>query len=172
MSYLKINGEDTKYNVSLSPFTTQHGKRAVRFIGDEIPTTSKGFKYYNDDDELIVDMSAYVYQYRQNEYTMEQDEIVMPLPNDDPVEPSVLDRMNARINRVSSQVYAITPYTDSKTGYYGEIEKVFYNVPNGDISVFFDNYDGEYTMAWDGGRLTISFPERLTDTTNINIMVQ
>ena len=50
--YLKINGEDTKYYVSLMPCTTQHGKSALKIIG-EFPETNKGFKYFNDDDEEI-----------------------------------------------------------------------------------------------------------------------
>ena len=31
------------------------------------------------------------------------------------------------------------PYTATQTAYYGESEKVFYNVPQGNITVFWDN---------------------------------
>lgn len=67
---------------------------------------------------------------------------------------------------------AATPYTETKVGYFGEIEKVFYGVPSGNVSVFFDNYTGEYEKSRIEDRLTIRFPERLTDMTNINISVQ
>ena len=41
--YLKINGNDTKYNVSIKPFQTTNGYSAIRFIGEDIPETDKGF---------------------------------------------------------------------------------------------------------------------------------
>lgn len=169
--YIKIIGENEKYNVKLSPFTTQHGKRAVRFIGDEIPETDKGFMLYNDDEKEIGDLSSYKYQYRPNEYSEEQDEQILPSFVDTPLNPSAIDRLNSRINRVSAQVSEITPYEQTKTAYHGEIEKVFYGVPNGVLTVTFDKYDGEYEVSRTDDRITVSFP-RLEDSTNITIMVQ
>ena len=171
MSYIKINGEDTHYNVSIMPFTSQHGYDAIRFIGEEIPETDKGFQLFGDDDVIISDYTDYKYIYRPNEYTVEHDEIVLPTWVDTPLEPSPIDRINSRVSQVSSQVNAITPYEDSKKAYYGEIEKVFYNVPNGNVTIFFDNYTGEYELVRTENRLTVKFPERLSDMTNVTIMV-
>ena len=167
--YIKIIGEDTKYNVSFAPFTTQHGYKAVRFSGDDIPSTDKGFMAYDDDDTEICDLSGYKYEYRQNEYSVEEDIIVMPSGNNTPLEPSYIDR---RLSSMSRQISNITPYEQTKKAYYGETEKVFYGVPQGNVSVFFDNYDGEYEISRIEDRLIVSFPERLTDITNITITVQ
>jgi len=170
--YLKINGEEERYSVSLHPFTSQHGKRAVRFKGDEVPETDKGFTYYNEDGTVAADLSDYKYPYRPNEFTTEEDVIVLPAPNNAPAKPSALDIMNQRINSVANSVAEITPYTETKTAYFGENEKVFYGVPNGNISIFFDNYTGEYETNRIEDRITIKFPARLTDMTSITVMVQ
>ena len=172
MSYVKINGDDTKYNVSLESFETQHGNKAVRFVGDEIPATDNGFKYYGDDDTELYDLSAYKYEYRQNEYTIELDSIDLPIGTDEPIPTSAIDRLNNKVNALSNRVSSITPYEDTKIGYFGEKEKVFYGVPQGNTSVFFDNYIGEYSTERIADRLTVEFPERLSDMTSITIMVQ
>ena len=171
MSYIKINGDDVHYNVSISPFTTQHGYSAIRFIGEDIPETDKGFKLYNDDDEIISDFSDYKYLYRQNEYSTEHDEIIYPKGSDTPLPPSAIDKVNSRISRVDSKVNAITPYEETKKAYFGEIEKVFYNVPEGNTTIFFDNYKGEYEVSRIENRLTIKFADRLKDMTNVTVMV-
>ena len=104
MSYLKIIGEDTKYYVTLNPFTSQHGHKAIRFIGEKVPETDKGFEYYNDNNILITDLSEYRYQYRPNEYTIEQDIIELPKGSYEPLPPSAIDRLSSRINKVSNRV--------------------------------------------------------------------
>lgn len=167
--YIKIIGEDERYNVSLEPFTTQHGYEAVRFVGDEVPATDKGFMAYEDDKELF-DLSRYVFPYGDNEFCVAEDSIEPIEPAEyKPLPPNPLDVKLANMNR---RISAITPYEQSKTAYYGEIEKVFYGVPNGNVSVFFDKYDGEYGVSRIEDRLTVSFPDRLTDMTDITIMVQ
>lgn len=171
MSYIKINGDNVHYNVSISPFTTQHGYDAIRFIGEDIPETDKGFKLYNDDDEIISDFSDYKYLYRPNEYSTEYDEIVYPKGSDTPLPPSAIDKVNSRISRVDSKVNAITPYEETKKAFYGEIEKVFYNVPEGNTTIFFDNYDGEYKVNRIENRLTVTFADRLKDMTNVTVVV-
>lgn len=170
-SYVKIIGEDTKYTEEISTFTSQHGFDAVRFIGDPIPETDKGFIFYADNDEVITDLSAYKHIYRQNEYTVEKDIIVPPGPNNEPLPPSSFDRLSSRVSQVSNQVNAITPYEETKKAYYGEIEKVFYGVPKGNTTVFFDNFNGEYEVSRIEDRLTVKFAERLKDMTNVTIMV-
>jgi hypothetical protein len=171
VSYIKINGDDVHYNVSISPFTTQHGYDAIRFIGEDIPETDKGFKLYNDKDEVISDFSDYKYQYRPNEYSTEYDEIIYPKGSDTPLPPSAIDRVNSRVSQIDSKVNAITPYEETKKAFYGEIEKVFYNVPEGNTTIFFDNYDGEYEVSRIENRLTVTFADRLKDMTNITVMV-
>lgn len=167
--YIKIIGEDTKYNVLLEPFTTQHGYEAVRFVGDEIPETDKGFMLYNDDDTEKGDLSRYKYIYKPNEYSSTHDEIVFPSGNEKPLDPNPLD---VRLSNMSRQISSITPFEQSKVGYYGENEKVFYGVPQGNVSVFFDNYEGNYDLIRIQDRITVKFPERLTKRTNISISVQ
>lgn len=164
--YVKIIGEDTHYNVLLEPFTTQHGKNAVRFTGDEIPTTDKGFMLYDDNDTEIGDLSKYKYEYRQNEYSDEQDVIEPPSGNNEPLPPNPID---VRMRNMSAQISAITPYTQTKKGYYGETEKVFYGVPQGNVTVF---CDAENTYSRIEDRLIVKFTDALTDTVDITIMVQ
>ena len=66
----------------------------------------------------------------------------------------------------------LTPYTETKTAYFGETEKTFYDVPQGNISVFFSNDVGRwYDVKRINNRLTISF-DALTEQTDITIMIQ
>ena len=65
----------------------------------------------------------------------------------------------------------LTPYTETKTAYYGETEKVFYDVPTGNMSIFFTNYNGDYSTSRVNDRVTISF-DALTEQTDITIMIQ
>ena len=75
------------------------------------------------------------------------------------------------ISELNDEVEELTPYTDTKTGYYGETEKTFYNVPEGNVLVFFDNYSGSYSVNRVEDRLTVSF-DALDKETNITISVQ
>jgi hypothetical protein len=65
----------------------------------------------------------------------------------------------------------ITPYTATQTAYYGESEKVFYGVPQGNITVFWDNYNGDYAVERIADRIVVSF-DALTDNATISIMIQ
>ena len=76
-----------------------------------------------------------------------------------------------KVDDTSNRVTAITPYTETKTAYYGESEKTFYDVPDGNVSVYFTNYDGDYSVSRVSGRLTISF-DTLTEQTDITISIQ
>lgn len=137
MSYLIINGEEQHYNVKVIPFTTQHGYNAVRFVGDSIPETDKGFKYYTDNDVLITDLSDYTYLYRDNQYSVEADEIEYPAPNNNtPTEPSVLSLLSAKVSQLESVVNqntddihelddALCEYSTDVDGRVGELEDSF-----------------------------------------------
>lgn len=78
---------------------------------------------------------------------------------------------DADINGCRKATSDITPYTETKIGYYGESEKVFYDAPQGNTSVFFDNYNGSYSVDRIQNRLIVSF-DALADTTNITISIQ
>lgn len=71
-------------------------------------------------------------------------------------------------NRQSISEKAPMPYTATQTAYYGESEKVFYGVPQGNITVFFDN---DYSVSRLDGTVTIRF-EAVTENTDITIMIQ
>ena len=78
---------------------------------------------------------------------------------------------DADIAGTRQNVSAITPYTETKTAYYGESEKTFYNIPDGNITVLFDNYNGSYSVKRTVDRVTVSF-DTLTKATNITISVK
>ena len=136
MAYLKINGKKTHYAVTLAAFTSQHGYEAVRFIGEEVPQTDKGFKYYADDDTEIADLSRFTHYYRPNEYTAEEDIIEAPEGSNEPIGPSALDVMSRRISQLGSQVSAITPIVCTKHAYIGDTRCEFdaQGLPDGVIT--------------------------------------
>lgn len=74
--------------------------------------------------------------------------------------------------RTNVRVDEITPYTETKTAYYGEKEKTFFDVPKRNVSIFFDNYEDEYQTKRIGNRFIVLFPEKLQKATNITVMVQ
>lgn len=77
---------------------------------------------------------------------------------------------DADIVGVRQNVSELTPYTANLTAYYGESEKTFYGVPNGIVSVYFDNYDGIYSLEKIEDRLIVSF-DTLEHETNITISI-
>lgn len=165
--YIEINGE--KYPCKCSTFHTQTGKDAVRIIS-EAPI-AEGFRIVGEDDSVVADYSDYVYLYRQEgetikEYTAEVDEIISAIGYTTGIPESPIQ---AQISALNRRISDITPYTATKYGYYGETEKVFYNVPNGNVTIFCD-VPNSYERIED--RLIVSFEERLTDTVEITVMVQ
>ena len=172
MLYIKIG--ENKYPCKFQVFTTQFGNDGIRIIGD-VPLAN-GFQIVDENDNLIADRSDYTYLYREDdeckEYTKVAEEIIPTQGFTNGTPDSPYDVLSRRISAVNSKVNNITPYEQTKTAYYGENEKVFYGVPSGNVSVFFDNYNGEYEVSRIEDRLTISFPERLKDMTNITVMIQ
>ena len=79
--------------------------------------------------------------------------------------------ITAKTDETSSRVDEITPYKETKVAYFGEKEKAFYGVPGGNLSVFFNNYNGEYSVQRVADRLVVTFPA-LENETNITIMIQ
>lgn len=82
------------------------------------------------------------------------------------------DRMytDADINGTRQSVANITPFTMTKSAYYGENAKAFYGVPEGNTSVFFSKYNGSYTTSRVGSTLTVAF-DTLTEPTDITISI-
>ncbi len=173
MIYIKIGKR--KYRAKVQTFTTQFGHEAIRVISDA-PQAHNGFLIVDINDNVISDRSAYTYLYRADdkckEYTAVEETIIPVECHEDGTPTNPYDVLSRRITAVNNRVTAITPYEQSKKAYYGEIEKVFYGVPSGNLTVFFDNFDKEYTTQRIEDRVVITFNERLTDITNVTIMVQ
>ena len=83
-----------------------------------------------------------------------------------------IDRQNNKydVDGVRKATSDITPYTETKKGYYGESEKVFYDAPSGNTSVFFSDYNGNYTVNRIANRLIVSF-DTLAKETDITISI-
>lgn len=77
---------------------------------------------------------------------------------------------DADINGTRQSVANITPFTMTKSAYYGENAKAFYGVPEGNTSVFFSKYNGSYTTSRVGSTLTVAF-DTLTEPTDITISI-
>lgn len=73
----------------------------------------------------------------------------------------------ADIDGARQNISEITPYTETKTGYYGETEKTFYNVPDGNVTVYGLT---EYTMDRVANNITLTF-DALEKETNITISI-
>lgn len=170
---IEIDGQ--KYPCRAESARTQMGNEVIRIISAEAPLAENGFKLYTEGD-MIFDYSEFTNLYREEgtirEYTKVGEAIIKTkdLVTGTPESPySILSR---RISEVNYKVNDITPFEESKTAYFGEIEKVFYNVPEGNMTVFFDNYTGEYDIDRISDRVTVIFPTRLSDMTTVTLMVQ
>ena len=168
MLYIKIG--ENKYPIEkFSTFQTQLGQTAVRIVGDT--PTANGFEIVDDGDNVIADCKEYVYLYREDEkckeYTKVAEEIIPTqsfATGDFPVNP-----IQRQISALNKRISDITPYTQTKYGYYGETEKVFYGVPRGVVIVI---CEVENSISRVDDRVIVKFAERLADTTEITIMVQ
>lgn len=76
----------------------------------------------------------------------------------------------ADVNGARRSVANLTPFTMTKSAYYGENAKAFYGVPEGNTSVFFSKYNGSYTTSRVGSTLTVAF-DTLTEPTDITISI-
>lgn len=75
--------------------------------------------------------------------------------------------ITAKVDDSANNIKAITPYTATQIGYYGETEKTFYNVPEGNVTVFGLK---EYSLDRISDRLTITF-DALSEQTKITISI-
>lgn len=169
MGYLVIKGEETHYNVTMQPLVTQHGYRAFRFIGDTIPVTDKGFLFYADSGALISDLSEFTHYYAPNEYSMEEDTMVMPKGSDAPIGPSPLDNLNTKVNRLSNQVNEITPYTETKQAYVDDTE-VEFDFREGNITAFVADGRIPCNVSIEDKKIKVSF-EALEEPAKVTISI-
>ena len=72
-----------------------------------------------------------------------------------------------KVDDSANNIKAITPYTETQIGYYGETEKTFYNVPDGNVTVFGLK---EYSLDRISDRLTLTF-DALSEQTEITISI-
>lgn len=78
--------------------------------------------------------------------------------------------VTAKVDDTSNRVTSITPYTDTKTAYYGDTSITFYDAPQGNVSVFFDGYNGAYSVSRVENRLSVSF-DALDKQTQVTISI-
>ena len=74
---------------------------------------------------------------------------------------------DADIAGVRQSVSEVTPYTETKTAYIDDTEVVFTNVPEGNLTIYFNK---PYTLVRDEDRLLIRF-EALEEVTPITISI-
>lgn len=187
MSYIKINGDETHYHATITPFTTQHGFRAIRFKGDDIPETDMGFVVYEDNGVILSNLSDYKYLYRPNEYSIEKDEIEYPVGSNEELTPlpnpfvsvaQMITQVNEHANEVDAHaqemVEEITPYTETKTAYIDDTEITFETDVTGVISILAVDRNGitiPTTFEREGNKIIVSF-EPLQQVTNVTISIQ
>ena len=166
--YIEIDGN--QYPCEVKTGITQLGNAVIRVISDDAPVAEDGFVLVNGDKEF--DRSSFKYLYRMDgnvkEYTEVEEEIIPASGYVSGIPDNPLARQLSAMNQ---RISDLEPYKETKTAYYGEKEKNFYGVPNGNVSVFFDKYNGEYEVSRNNDVLTVAFPS-LKAETNVTIMVQ
>ena len=166
--YIEIDG--VEYPCEVATTISQLGNTVIRVISDDAPVAEDGFILKNGEKEF--DRSSFKYLYRMDgnvkEYTEVEEEIIPASGYISGVPDNPLARQLSAMNQ---RISNLEPYKETKTAYYGEKEKNFYGVPSGNVSVFFDKYDGEYTVGRNNDILTVAFPS-LRAETNVTIMVQ
>jgi len=158
-----------KYPCKAEYSKTQMGNTLIRIISETAPVATNGFTLYSDDESVEIDKSDYTFLYQQygtvNEYTNVEEERV---PASGYISGVPVNPIAKALSNLNNRITAITPYEQSKTAYYGEVEKVFYGVPNGVLTV---HMDGEYTVERIEDRVYVRF-ERLDGTKEITIIVE
>lgn len=75
-----------------------------------------------------------------------------------------------KVDDTSNRVTAITPYTETKTAYIGDTEVVFTNVPQGNLSVYFDT-PTDYSVERTKDAIVVTF-DALESVTEVSISIQ
>ena len=77
---------------------------------------------------------------------------------------------DADIAGTRQNISAITPYTETKTAYIGDTEVVFTNVPQGNLSVYFDT-PTDYSVERTKDAIAVTF-DALDEVTTVTISIQ
>ena len=75
-----------------------------------------------------------------------------------------------KVDDTSNKVVAITPYTETKTAYIGDTEVVFLDVPQGNLSVYFD-IPTDYSVERTKDAIAVTF-DALDEVTTVTISIQ
>lgn len=175
---MKIKFHETLYNLITEPYIYQtrfqceieKGENTYDSIIEDTVNPTE-ITVYNDEDEVIgvyTDFNKRIAITIMENVSIELENINLAQQIQDLT--NSVSQQQTSIDTLNEQVSELTPYTDTAKAYYNESEKTFYNVPDGNITVFFDNYSGEYTVNRVSDRVTISF-EPLTQDTNITISI-
>ena len=78
----------------------------------------------------------------------------------------------SKVDDTSNKVVAITPYTAVKTAYYGDKSVTFYDAPQGNVSVFIDGLQMDYSMSRNENGLVVSFEPLEVASVQITISIQ
>ena len=81
--------------------------------------------------------------------------------------PYVDSNVIPHIDQLGKHVQTVIPYMETKTAYIDDTEATFKGVPNGALTVYFDN---PYTVERDGDRVTVKF-EALNEVKTITISI-
>ena len=73
--------------------------------------------------------------------------------------------ITAKVDDSANKIVELTPYTETKVVYYGETEKTFYDVPEGNLTVYGLS---SYSVSRISNRLILTFEPSLT---NINVTI-
>lgn len=73
----------------------------------------------------------------------------------------------SKVDDTANQVVSLTPYTETKTAYFGDTECIFYDAPEGNVTVF---GIGEYKTNRLANRLYVYF-DPLVKQTDITISI-
>ena len=68
---------------------------------------------------------------------------------------------------LAGQIEELTPYTETKTAYYGDTEVTFYDIPSGNITVYVKDSEGNYpnyATSKKGNTITVTFDPVIHDT--------
>ena len=166
--YIEIDG--VEYPCEVATTISQMGNTVIRVISEEAPVAEDGFVLISG--EKTFDRSSFKYLYRADgnvkEYTEVAEEII---PASGYISGVPENPLAKQLSAMNQRISNLEPYKQTKTAYYGEKEKNFYGVPSGNVSVFFDKYNGEYEVSRNNDVLTVAFPS-LRAETNVTIMVQ
>ena len=164
-----IEIDKVKYVCNAESCKSQMGNPVVRIISSDAPVATNGFILYTDDEETSFDRSDYKYLYREDgntkEYMTVEEE---PIPTKGYTTGTPTNPIAQQFATINRRISDITPYEESKRAYFGEVEKVFYGVPSGVLTV---HMDGEYSVDRIEDRVYVRF-ERLEETKDITITVQ